>query len=64
MPEGALKGPPWYRAVERFLLDYGRWPLTIGLLAIVVVCVYFLWRIWGRGDAVPAAVWFTYLVMP
>lgn len=52
--------PPWYKALDAWLLAHG-WPaLFVVAGTIVAVTVYLV----ATRKAAPLAVWLTYLVMP
>lgn len=60
-----MKQPVWYRDTEKWLLEKGRWPITIGLVILILVSAFFLAAIWWREKyAIPAAAWVTYMFMP
>ena len=54
----------WYRASERFLLRYGRWPLVLALLGLIGISAVFLVQVLRGRWAIPAAAWVTYMYMP
>ena len=59
-----MKQPAWYRAGERFLLDYGRVPLVLGLVVLIGVSAALLVGVLRGRWALPAAAWVTYMFMP
>ena len=59
-----MKQPIWYTKTEQVLLSHGRPAITVALLAILAITLYFLIRIWQGQSLVPAATWATYLWLP
>lgn len=59
-----MKQPIWYTKSEQILLAHGRPAITVALLAIILITLYFLIRIWQGHSLVPAATWATYMWLP
>ena len=59
-----MKQPIWYTKAEDILLSHGRPAITVVLLTIILITLYFLIRIWQGRSLVPAATWATYMWLP
>ena len=59
-----MKQPIWYTKTESILLAHGRPAITVALLAIILITLYFLIRIWQGRSLVPAATWAVYMWLP
>ena len=56
--------PSWYRDTEKFLLQYGKWPIAVLLIAIIVISLYMLFRLMIDEKPLLPAAWATYMWMP
>jgi hypothetical protein len=56
--------PIWYTKAEDILLAHGRPAVTVALVVILAVTLYFLIRIWQGQSLVPAATWAVYMWLP
>jgi hypothetical protein len=59
-----MKQPIWYTEAEKALLAHGRPAVTVALVVILAVTLYFLIRIWQGQSLVPAATWAVYMWLP
>ena len=59
-----MKQPIWYTTAENALLSHGRPAITVVLLTIILITLYFLIRIWHGQSLVPAATWAVYMWLP
>jgi hypothetical protein len=59
-----MKEPIWYTKAEDILLAHGRPAVTVALVVILAVTLYFLIRIWQGQSLVPAATWAVYMWLP
>lgn len=61
-----MEQPSWYKDTEAWLMAHGgRQAVTLALVAIILVCGWFLWEMWTKDAKVlPAAAFATYMWMP
>ena len=60
-----MQEPPWYKAMEKWLLSHGGPFIALCLLVVALICVYLAYQIAiNKKMVVPGAVFLTYLLMP
>ena len=57
--------PSWYKDTEKWLLKNGTGVISVGLIVLIMVSLFFLVSVNSEKKyAIPAAAWVTYMFMP